>query len=107
MEGSRDRVPEEHREYQQRADDSHPDDSLLGTRLARHEEGLPYISELLQHLNRAQKYVSYGDVTPPLLDPEEVASEIEEYLEAVARIIDKSVKKSCSCQPLSPLRALI
>ena len=50
--------------------------------------GLPDIAELLTHLHRAQKYASYGDVKPPRLDPEEVAIETEEYVEAVDKLIE-------------------
>jgi hypothetical protein len=44
---------------------------------------LPDIAGLLIDLNDARKSVAYGDVAPPQLDPEDVATEIEAYVEAV------------------------
>jgi hypothetical protein len=38
---------------------------------------------LLRDLNDARKAVAYGDVTRPQLNAEDVASEIEDYVEAV------------------------
>jgi hypothetical protein len=55
-----------------------------------HEErNLPDVSDLLVELNFARKAVAYGDVEPPELDPEDVASEIEEYVEVVATLLAK------------------
>jgi len=51
------------------------------------KNGLPDVGDLLTHLHHAQKYVSYGDVKPPPLDPQDVANEIEQYVEAVAKIV--------------------
>ncbi|MGB8685426.1 MAG: hypothetical protein WCD12_21280 [Candidatus Binatus sp.] len=51
-------------------------------------KGLPDVAKLLTHLHRAQKYKSYGDVKPPPLDPGDVAREIEEYVEAVSKIVE-------------------
>jgi len=51
------------------------------------KNGLPDIAKLLTHLHRAQKYASYGDVKPPPLDPQDLASEIEEYVEAVTEFV--------------------
>jgi hypothetical protein len=68
-------------------------DHRENVRLARtlhKNHGLPDIAELLEHLHRAQKYSSYGDVKPPHLDPEDVAREIEEYVEAVDKIVGSS-----------------
>lgn len=58
---------------------------LANTLHKRH--GLPDIAGLLTDLHDAQKYASYGDITPPPLDPEDVANEIEGYVEAVAKIV--------------------
>ena len=49
--------------------------------------GLPDIGELLALLHQAQKYASYGDVNPPAFDPQDVATEIEEYVEAVTKML--------------------
>lgn len=49
---------------------------------------LPDIDQLLRDLNDARKAAAYGDVAAPPLDPEEVASEIEQYVEEVARLVE-------------------
>ena len=55
-----------------------------------HEErNLLDVSDLLVELNFARKAVAYGDVEPPELDPEDVANEIQEYVEAVATLLAK------------------
>lgn len=51
------------------------------------EYGLEDVSELLRDLNEARKSEAYGDVTPPELDPEDVAVAIEEYIASVAELI--------------------
>lgn len=51
------------------------------------EHGLEDVSDLLRDLNEARKSEAYGDITPPELDPEDVAVRIEEYLESVATLI--------------------
>ena len=38
-------------------------------------------------LNNARKSVAYGDVNFPVLDAEDVASKIEEYVEAVSALL--------------------
>ena len=53
--------------------------------------GLEDVSDLLRDLNEARKSEVYGDiVTPPELDPEDVAVEIEEYIDSVAALIGAS-----------------
>jgi hypothetical protein len=52
------------------------------------KRGLPDIDQLLRDLNDARKAAAYGDVAAPPLDPEDVASEIEQYVEAVARLVE-------------------
>jgi hypothetical protein len=47
------------------------------------KHGLPDVSDLLRDLNEARKANAYGDVPEPLLDAEDVASRIEEYVQAV------------------------
>ncbi|SPE34290.1 hypothetical protein SBA6_350016 [Candidatus Sulfopaludibacter sp. SbA6] len=49
--------------------------------------GLPDISHLLHELNDARKAAAYGDVEAPDLDAEGVASQIEEYVNAVAALL--------------------
>ena len=51
------------------------------------KKGLPDITELLRDLNDARKAVAYGDIEVPELDPEDVASDIEEYVDAVATLL--------------------
>jgi len=41
------------------------------------------VSSLLVQLNDARKSVAYGDIAMPHLDPEDIASEIEEYVGAI------------------------
>jgi hypothetical protein len=43
---------------------------------------LPDVSDLLRELNEARKAAAYGDVPAPSLDAEDVASRIEEFVEA-------------------------
>ena len=52
------------------------------------KRGLPDIGQLLRDLNDARKAAAYGDVPAPNLDAEEVASEIENYVTAVARLVE-------------------
>ena len=52
------------------------------------EHHLPEIENLLVDLNTMRKHEAYGDVDPPdNLDPEDVASEIEAYVEQVGRLV--------------------
>lgn len=48
------------------------------------KKGLPDITDLLCDLNDARKATAYGDVERPDLDAENIASQIEQYVEAVA-----------------------
>jgi len=50
---------------------------------------LPDIEQLLRDLNDARKAAAYGDIESPDLDAEETSSRIEEYVEAVAELIEK------------------
>ena len=54
------------------------------------EYGLEDVSDLLRDLNEARKSEAYGDITPPELDPEDVAVRIEEYIKSVATLIGTS-----------------
>ena len=49
--------------------------------------GLPDIADLLTDLNQARKGTAYGAVEIPDLDPEDVARDIEAYVEAVKRFV--------------------
>ncbi len=53
------------------------------------ELGLDDVSELIRDLNEVRKREAYGDVMAPELDAEEVATTIEEYIDAVADIVDQ------------------
>ena len=53
------------------------------------EHKLPDVEDLLRDLNNARKAAAYGDVEAPELDPEQLAGEIERYVEAVAVMIRK------------------
>ncbi len=50
--------------------------------------GLDDVSDLLRDLNEARKSVAYGDVGLPELDPEDVASRIEAYIESISALIE-------------------
>jgi hypothetical protein len=49
--------------------------------------GLPGVEQLLHDLNDARKSAAYGDVPAPDLNAEDVASEIEQYVDAVATLV--------------------
>ncbi|MGD0228928.1 MAG: hypothetical protein ABSC19_01050 [Syntrophorhabdales bacterium] len=49
--------------------------------------GLPDVSGLLRDLNDARKATAYGDIQAPDLDAEDIATEIEEYVNAVAALL--------------------
>ncbi len=54
-----------------------------------HEKhGLPDVGKLLRDLNDARKAAAYGDVPSPHLDAEDVASEIERYVDAVRQLLE-------------------
>lgn len=53
------------------------------------KHGLPDVEQLLRDLNDARKATAYGDVDiPDDLDPEEIAAEIENYVDAVAALVE-------------------
>ena len=52
------------------------------------EHGLPDVSDLLRDLNDARKSVAYGDVELPELEAEDVAQDIETYIEAVKLLLE-------------------
>lgn len=49
--------------------------------------GLPDIGDLLRDLNDARKAAAYGDMDRPDLDAEDIASQIEGYVDVVAAVI--------------------
>lgn len=51
--------------------------------------GLPDIEQLLRDLNDARKCAAYGDIPAPELNAEDVASEIERYVDAVTELLAK------------------
>ena len=64
----------------------HPDKVRAARRLAEHH-GLPDIEELLVDLNDARKSSAYGDIDMPDINAEDVAIQIERYVDAVAALI--------------------
>ena len=52
------------------------------------KKGLPEIGDLLRDLNEARKATAYGDTDRPELDAEDIASQIEAYVNAVAVFIE-------------------
>lgn len=51
------------------------------------KHGLPDVSELLRDLNEARKSAAYDDVERPDLEAEDIAIQIEQYVEAVAAFV--------------------
>ena len=64
----------------------HWDKVTIAERVHR-KHGLPDVSDLLKSLNAARKAAAYGDVEPPELDAEDVASQIELFVEAVKQAL--------------------
>ena len=64
---------------------SHPGKAKAASSLQAHS--LPDVAELLSNLNVARKAAAYGDVDFPELDAEDLATRIEEYVEAVATLL--------------------
>jgi len=51
-------------------------------------EGLPDVASLMRELNEIRKSEAYGDVTVETdLDPEDIANEVEVFVEAVATML--------------------
>jgi hypothetical protein len=50
---------------------------------------LPDIEALMRDLNEARKAEAYGDIPAPDLDPEEVATDVERYVDAVRELLEK------------------
>jgi len=66
---------------------THADKADAAQRL-HDQHGVPDVSQLLVALNEARKATAYGDAQRPDLDPEEVASEIEEFVDSIERLIE-------------------
>lgn len=49
---------------------------------------MPDVELLLRDLNETRKSEAYGEGAAPDLDAEEVASEIETFVEAVAQLVE-------------------
>jgi len=66
---------------------THWDKADVAVLLAR-EHGLPDVSGMMRDLNEVRKSEAYGDIaTPPKLDAEEVASDVEAYIDAVTEFV--------------------
>ena len=54
------------------------------------EHGLDDVSDLLRDLNEVRKNEAYGDVVvAPELDPQDVATTIERYVDAIAALVEE------------------
>lgn len=53
------------------------------------QHGLPDVEDLLKDLNEARKSEVYGDTVAPELDAEDVATQIDRYVEAVRAFLTK------------------
>jgi hypothetical protein len=72
------------------ADQRFPADELVEAAKTLHDQHrLPDVSVLLRDLNETRKSEAYGDVQTPELDAEDVASEIELFIESVGQILEK------------------
>ncbi|MGA8571417.1 MAG: hypothetical protein ACLP7A_03710 [Desulfobaccales bacterium] len=67
---------------------THREKAEAAERLSR-ELGLPDIYDLLWELNAARKAASYGDVSSPIFNAEDLARKIETYVEAVELVVGK------------------
>ena len=65
---------------------THPAKAEMASELSR-SHSLPDVADFLWVLNNARKSVAYGDVNFPVLDAADVASKIEEYVEAVSALL--------------------
>ncbi len=60
---------------------------VLAAETLHSKHGLPDIADLLRALNALRKSEAYGDEEAPEMDPERIATEVEEYVEAVSRLV--------------------
>lgn len=56
--------------------------------ILRDQYGLPDVEQLLRDLNDARKATAYGDIEGPELEAEEIATKIEEFVDAVAAVVE-------------------
>lgn len=66
---------------------NHPS-RIDAARTLRDDFGMPDVELLLRDLNETRKSEAYGEVAAPDLDAEEVVSEIETFVEAVAQLVE-------------------
>ncbi len=66
---------------------THPD-KARAARLLADKYRLPDVSNSLSELNSARKAMAYGDTVFPQLDAQDVASEVEQYVDAVAALLE-------------------
>lgn len=52
-----------------------------------HKHNLPDAAVLLSQLNEARKAAAYGDIEMPELDPEDLVTFLDDYVEAVAAVL--------------------
>jgi hypothetical protein len=69
---------------------THTDKAIAAGKLAG-RYGLPDVEDLLKDLTQTRKSEAYGDIAAPALDAEDVATEIEAYVTAVAAFLQKKV----------------
>jgi hypothetical protein len=67
---------------------NHPAKAVAAKALAA-KHGLPDVSSMLVLLNAARKSQAYGDSPLPVLDEDDIAKEIENYLDHVEEYIHK------------------
>jgi hypothetical protein len=66
---------------------THWDKAAVAERL-HNDHGLPDVAQLLSELNELRKGFSYGEpTTEPTMTAEEIASDVERYIDAVARLL--------------------
>ncbi len=68
---------------------THPS-KVTAAELLHAQHDLPDVAGLLRDLNEARKAAAYGDVPSPDLDAEDVARDIEEYVDAVSTLVMES-----------------
>ena len=64
-------------------------------RVLAEREGLPDVADLMKELNDIRKSEAYGDVTVETdLDPEDIATTVEEYFDEVEKMIHPAADKA-------------
>lgn len=63
---------------------------VQAARVLAKNHGLPDIGDLMQDLNEVRKSEAYGDITAPQnMDPEDVATNVELYVDAVTHLFEQ------------------